>query len=280
MMRRRTGTTRPPPVALLAACLGGLALAGTAPPRLASAAPRDEARTLIKQGNALLGKGDCAKALEQFRKARAVFPESHKIHVNLATALDCLGQRARAAEHFEAFVSTAEGPAETRMARAVEAKLSALRKQLARMALTCPDDSEVILDGEAHGRSPLASALYAEPGAHTVLVRYAGKVWLSRRVALSAGESVDLKPSPRAPRVAPPRTAAPAAVAGLASPADAAPSPEPGRAAPTTSPFFKRWWFWTVVGVVVVGATVGAVVATQTGGSSRLPAAEGGTITF
>lgn len=28
-------------------------------------------------------------------------------------------------------------------------------------------------------------------------------------------------------------------------------------------PFYKRWWFWTAVGVVAVGATVGTVIALQ-----------------
>jgi len=33
-------------------------------------------------------------------------------------------------------------------------------------------------------------------------------------------------------------------------------------------PFYKKWWFWTVVGVAVVGGTVGGVVAATTGGAS------------
>ena len=30
-----------------------------------------------------------------------------------------------------------------------------------------------------------------------------------------------------------------------------------------TPPFYKRWWFWTVVGAAVAGATVGTVLALQ-----------------
>jgi len=36
---------------------------------------------------------------------------------------------------------------------------------------------------------------------------------------------------------------------------------------PASRPIYKKWWFWTGVGVVVVGATV-AVIATSSGGSS------------
>ena len=29
------------------------------------------------------------------------------------------------------------------------------------------------------------------------------------------------------------------------------------------APFYKRWWYWTVVGVAVTGATVGTIIALQ-----------------
>ena len=45
--------------------------------------------------------------------------------------------------------------------------------------------------------------------------------------------------------------------------------PRPGgakhSAPPAPRPIYKRWWFWTAVGVVVAGATVGVVVASQPG---------------
>jgi tetratricopeptide (TPR) repeat protein len=39
------------------------------------------------------------------------------------------------------------------------------------------------------------------------------------------------------------------------------PQPHPS----STQPIYKKWWLWTIVGAVVVGATTAAVVATQTG---------------
>jgi hypothetical protein len=42
-----------------------------------------------------------------------------------------------------------------------------------------------------------------------------------------------------------------------------------GQPAPAASrPFYKRWWFWTAVGVVVAGAAITAV-AVASGGTSR-----------
>jgi hypothetical protein len=49
------------------------------------------------------------------------------------------------------------------------------------------------------------------------------------------------------------------------------PSPAPAAA----TPFYETWWFWTAVGVVVVGTTVGVVAATA--GSEASPA---GGVTF
>jgi tetratricopeptide (TPR) repeat protein len=53
------------------------------------------------------------------------------------------------------------------------------------------------------------------------------------------------------------------------------PAPEP--ATPPQSPFYKRWPFWTVVGVVVAGGVaLGAVLATR-GNDLRMPTTDFGT---
>jgi tetratricopeptide (TPR) repeat protein len=54
------------------------------------------------------------------------------------------------------------------------------------------------------------------------------------------------------------------------APRDAVTPPPVPESRPRSTPIYKRWWFWTVIGAVVVGGTVGAVAAT-TGGSSRMP---------
>ena len=36
----------------------------------------------------------------------------------------------------------------------------------------------------------------------------------------------------------------------------------PGQTASGGAPVYKKWWFWTIIGAVVVGGTVGAVVGT------------------
>jgi hypothetical protein len=41
-----------------------------------------------------------------------------------------------------------------------------------------------------------------------------------------------------------------------ASPSPTAPTPPPP---PATKPIYKKWWFWTIIGVVAAGAVAGGV---------------------
>ncbi len=43
---------------------------------------------------------------------------------------------------------------------------------------------------------------------------------------------------------------------------------------------FKTWWFWTIAGVVVAGAVVGTVLATQSKKTEPLLTGDGGTVAF
>jgi len=46
----------------------------------------------------------------------------------------------------------------------------------------------------------------------------------------------------------------------------------PARArAPRAAPFYKRWWFWTAIGVVVTGVTVGSVLGARAARGSLAP---------
>lgn len=60
---------------------------------------------------------------------------------------------------------------------------------------------------------------------------------------------------------------------------------EPGRAAigepkrrPESPPFYRRWWFWTAVGAVVVGGAIGGILAARGSVDQRIPEGELGTI--
>ena len=71
---------------------------------------------------------------------------------------------------------------------------------------------------------------------------------------------VPLAPAPGAPTpaLATPALAAPAPAATLTATASPPPATE-------SHPFYTRWWFWTIVGVVVVGGGVAGAVALSGG---------------
>ena len=56
-------------------------------------------------------------------------------------------------------------------------------------------------------------------------------------------------------------------------------SPPDGDLRVSSRPFYKKWWFWTAVGVAATGIVVGGVAASQ-GGSERLPHGEAGQMTL
>ena len=75
-------------------------------------------------------------------------------------------------------------------------------------------------------------------------------------------------PAPVEPAPVKPTPVEPAPAANLV------PAPPEQPASPPEDqsvPIYKKWWFWTVIGAVVVGVTVGGVVAATTGGDDRVP---------
>jgi hypothetical protein len=236
---------------------------------------RARALSLVREGNRLLQRRDCEAALARFQQARQAYPQSYKIEVNLGSARECLGELPRAAEHFEAFLRRSDEARDARMRRSVRQKVARLRRRLTRLELVCPvDGAHVTVDGAVVGVTPLPPTVYLEPGTRELRVRRAGHPPFSWKGKLAAGElrRIVVPWGEAGQTTAPaPEPLSPA----LLSPPDRAPPVEEPTAA--AKPWYKRWWVWTLVGAAVAGATVG-VVASQTGGSDRLPRGEAGTI--
>ena len=177
-----------------------------------------------------------------------------------------LGRPHWAAEHFERFLRGVDRTKETPIVGMAEAKLKTLRGKVASLTLRpCARGVAVTFGGRAVGRTPLRLPIYVTPGSYRLVLRRPGRADYKQAIKLLAGQHRVLavrwpRPAPRRRKVAlVPR----------------APRPRPR---PRAAPFYKKWWFWTAVGVVVVGATVtGGVVATQ-GGDDRELSGELGTI--
>ena len=80
------------------------------------AAGKEQARELLREGNALLSAGDFSSALEKFRAAYAKFA-SPKILINMGTALRSIGQEVEAAAVYERCLMKAQPRRRTRRRR-------------------------------------------------------------------------------------------------------------------------------------------------------------------
>ena len=263
----------------LLACLIGLSLLVTPPCRAQS--PDGEAKSLFKQGNALFAKGDYAAALERFERAFTLRPNP-KILINIGTTNHKLKRLPAAALAYERFLQQVDPGASAKRVAAVRQRLDQLRRGLASLTVIYgPSGATVRVGQRAVGTTPLKNRVYLNPGTHELVVEKAGYKAFSETMTLSAGEhrrlestlqvDGDYKPPVPATQPAPPPSSQPAAATHPAARLPP-PAPPPARTGPT--PFYKKWWFWTVVGVAVVGSTTAGIVATQTGGDARLPEGE------
>ena len=153
--------------------------------------------------------------------------------------------------------------------------LDRLRKKLGTLTLKCDvKGAKVMIRRKALGETPLPPKLYLKPGRHRLELSKEGHVSLTKRIKVKRGQHLELELAlPLVAKVAP-------------TPAKVAPKPAPAKPAPKAvasqtnrsrakksveRPLYKRWWFWTAIGVAVVvtGVTAG-VVATQPGEEPEL----------
>lgn len=105
--------------------------------------------------------------------------------------------------------------------------------------------AQVSLSGKPIGRTPFDGDV--PPGKHELRVAAPGYVQEVRLVRMEAGE-------PQALEI------------------QLAPVPAPNVIVEEDTSIFSRWWFWTTVGVVVVGGVTAGVVASQ--GPNHVPAGD------
>lgn len=262
-----------------------LVLALAAPGGANAETAREQANRLFKSGLERYDAGDYKGALALYQQANKLF-NSPQIEFNMALSREKLGQPALAAVHYERFLSQADQLAYPKKVKAVKAKLAALRKKLATVTVSyATRGAAVDMDGKPVGKTPLGHRLYRKPGEFRLTVKKDGFRIFQKNLKLGAGSheevKVTLEPmsrdAPGAPVAEPADTGKPAAPpAAVATPAN---EPEAGAVKKTTRPFYRKWWFWTAVGVAAAGVTAG-VVASQTGGSDRVPEGELGGFKF
>lgn len=229
--------------------------------RAQSASEVAAARALFEEGVAAAGSSRWADALSAFERSYEIAPRSTTL-LNLAGAQVQLGQLVAAAESYRRLIRDAGSNArERRLRDQAREALEALEPRIARLTLRIAEldaGDAITLDDAEVAHAIVGVPTPVDPGAHRISVRRGRAEIGTASVTLSEGESRDitvlLRPSNDTAVVrADDDDSAPDAALTLDTPAESN-----GGDDIAASPIL-----WTIVGVVVVGGVVAAVVATQ-----------------
>ncbi|HEX2673180.1 MAG TPA: hypothetical protein VHM25_20005 [Polyangiaceae bacterium] len=266
--------------ALLWGCLSCTVLLSASSSFAAPAARAGDEDTTVAIARERFKEGVAFFDQKQYDKARVAFLQAYALKkhpavlLNLAQSELRCGHEVDAAKHFSAYLreSTTASDAER---QAAEAGLNATKSAVALLDVNVDESgTEIYVDGNLEGISPLPGALYVTPGPHTVEARKGGKT-KTQAINASAGRQF-LAELSFAPKTLPAQPAVAATNAnankGAPSTEEPAPPPEPEQpAAPSAGrkPFFK-WLVTSPVGVVGlsltgvgVGGGIGLAVASK-----------------
>ncbi|MCB9599411.1 MAG: PEGA domain-containing protein [Sandaracinus sp.] len=257
----------------------------------------DAAREHFFAGVELYAGGDREGAVEQFV---ASFELRHEpvVAYNLGQVLKELRRYEEAVhwyQHFLVMTEHSEGRATVRKRRRVASLVRRLQRALVPLTLEVdPEGAEIRLDQRRIGTAPLSAPLLVSPGERTLTVTAEGFDPLEQHVHVRAREpsslQLTLQPTRATLRVTTNLPTATIAVDGVPVGAGdvqqrveqgsyvvevAEPGYQPRRTAvqvaddttlhldlePEPLRAYQKWWVWTLVGVVVVGAATGTAVA-------------------
>lgn len=195
--------------------------------------PRERARSLFDQGMEALEGLRFSEARERFEASLTAYPNGSTAF-NLGLAHRGLGQSRAAIAVWSGLLDGRYGELAEAQLEEVNRLIAEERRRLARLEVSTTVDAEVTvrIDGEdVDSISPLSRQIYVlDPGRHILVARAVEHEVTERTVELSAGtrEALSLALAPM-------------------------PATEGGSV-------LEEAWFWTVLGVLVVGAAVGATL--------------------
>lgn len=188
----------------------------------------EQARVHFEQGVLLFQEESYETALAEFRTSYELVP-SPRVLYNIGVVERALRRYADAVETLGDYLAATAGTNESEERReAVRAIVAELESILGDLVIDSePEGADLFVDGELQGRTPLEGPLRLEAGEHEVELRIDGyhthRMTLDVRSRTENRQLVELEPLP-----------------------------------PT--PVYRRWWFWTTIGVVLAGVVVAAVV--------------------
>ena len=165
----------------------------SAPSRPAASAPAtgadaaQEADAQFQRGKLLYKSGNKREAYEALTAAWAL-KKSYDIASNLGSVELTLGKARDAAEHFAYAIRTFPATGSKKQLGQVKKLFDDARTQVGALVIKVSvEGAEVLVDGKAVGRAPLADEVYVDPGARSVEARLGGYETATQAVQVATG---------------------------------------------------------------------------------------------
>lgn len=198
------------------------------------------------------------EAREHFARAHGLFPNARTLR-GLGLSDFELRRYVAAVQYLEQALATDVKRLDGKLRSETDAILQRAKGYVGTLRLRAqPAETQVTLDGIPIERGSW-DGLLVEVGDHLLEARATGYVTQRRELQLRGGQEESVELSLSVMQLEP-------------SVEDTAPAPlTPAPTAPVTAdkPVYKRWWLWTIVGVVVVGAAAGTAIALTRDKSTR-----------
>ena len=226
--------------------------------------PAADVDAMIKKAVELRHLGKDQEALIELRRAAAI-ANPPRLSAQTGFAEQALGLWAAAEKHLQEGLDQGADPWIAKHRTTIEQSLAFVRDHLATLDVWgSPEGAEILVNGEPMGTLPLASPLRVAAGTTQVSVRAKGFTPTLRTLELAPGSNERERVVLLAQEVPPPGEATPPAAASVPA-VSLVSQPAPVEAHPSIA---SRWWFWTVVGVLVAGGATAIVLATHKSGDS------------
>jgi hypothetical protein len=228
-------------------------------PRPAAA---EDVESMIRQGVELRRQGKDLDALALFRSAVAIQRAPHAV-AQLALAEQALGLWPEADADFKEALTATGDPWIRKNRQTLEKAQKVVADHVGSLVVWgTPDGTELVINGEVVGKLPQTHELRLPAGSVQLTARAPGYVETTRAIQIGGGallrEHVVLAAAPKANEIslaAPPVAPPPVVVVAPGA-------TEPGEQTDSEArpAIYKRWWFWTAIGVVAAGVTVSALL--------------------
>lgn len=212
----------------------------------------ERARTLFAEGVELTQEERWSEAIERFRQVLEV-RATPQVKYNLALALEANGQLSEAAALLREIQDSRQLGRRAR--RDVQRLLRLIGPRLGQLTVRISGDEagvRVLLDGDEVPLDRIGQPLTVDPGERRVVMQRRGREVASQSVRVEAGQSAEVT-------LVETRVRPEAVETALVT------QEEP---LPPSRSVLEEWWFWTIIGAVVViagGVTIGVVAGSSSG---------------